>query len=136
MTPIPALLASVALLCASLTIALPSPIHPRLTNTTGAPTSAPVTWYQESTAMSCGLKVSEGTIVADQCYTLFAAGLGIQQDLNHDCVFKVWSGVKDCSGNGTWTATAIPSGNGTTCIYDAVLDGGDFQHKSGIYSCT
>ena len=127
----------VAIICVSLTTALPSPIHDFNKNNT-APSSAPVVWFQApegATDGACGSGGSHGILQADKCYALHTAAMGIQQASKFDCTFKVWNDMSDCTGNGSWTATAIPRGRATTCIYDIVLDGGRFQHKSGIYSC-
>lgn len=127
--------ALMAVICSiPLASALPWPIRD-----VGAPSTAQVVWYQ-ATAMTtdttCGYKVSEGSLEAEKCYTLRTAALGIQQHEKASCVFKVWEGVSDCSGLGSWTETIIPAGNATTCIYANVLDGGAFQHKSGRYRCS
>jgi len=127
------------MMCASLAVALPGSMSYRLgRSTSDVPTSAPVVWYQATqlaTNTTCGLKVAEGILETNHCYTLYTAGMAIKQHESSNCVFKMREGVKDCSGDGSWTATAIPKGNASTCIYPEVLDGGNFQHKSGIYTC-
>ena len=131
---------SMAIMCLSVTTALPSPISPSKVYSANVtkPLSAPVVWYQateQATNDTCGFKVSDGTLQANKCYILHTAALGIQQHESSNCVFKVWNSVSDCSGSGSWTETSIPKGNTTTCVTDNVLDGGSFQHKSGIYWC-
>lgn len=108
------------------------------------PSNLAVTWYQAplifSTAIStdttCGWAVSTGQLDTTRCYVLHTYALGLQQNEQHNCSLKVWDGVSDCSGNGRWTAYTIPSGGGTSCVETGVLDGGNFQHKSAVLTCS
>lgn len=108
------------------------------------PSNLAVTWYQAplafSTAIStdttCGWAVSTGQLNTTRCYVLHTYALGLQQNEQHNCSLKVWDGVSDCSGNGTWTAYAIPSGRGTSCVETGILDGGNFQRKSCVLTCS
>lgn len=128
-----------AILYASFALGHPNPIKRN-----NVPTNLGVTWYQspltftETTTSdsACGLPVSQGQFNTTQCYVLHTDALGIQQDSQHDCVLKVWNGVSDCSGNENWTSYAVPTGHSKTCIETGILDGGSFQHKSCILSCS
>lgn len=124
----------VALFCAPVVLGYPQPILARSQNYT----STAVTWYQgqlEMSSSSCGPEaVSTGILVLNKCTTLHTVGLGISQIQDKECSFKLWTSTSDCSGD-VWTEKDVPSGNATTCISDGVLDGGEFQHASGIWSC-
>jgi hypothetical protein len=129
-----------AMLYASTVIALPQPIIEGISS----PGNVAVTWYQAplafteaiSTDTTCGWAVSTGQLKTTQCYVLHTYALGLQQNEHHACALKVWNSVSDCSGNGTWTMHAIPSGNDTSCVETGVLDGGNFQHKSCVLTCS
>ncbi|KAI4742669.1 hypothetical protein E4T50_06929 [Aureobasidium sp. EXF-12298] len=109
-----------AMLYASTIFAYPQSIA----NQSLIPGNLAVTWYQApldfsesiSTDTACGWAVSTGQLNTTQCY--------------------VWDNVSDCSGNGSWTMHTVPSGRGTSCIETDVLDGGNFQHKSCVLTCS
>jgi hypothetical protein len=129
-----------AMLYASTAFAHPQPG----TQDTLSPSNLAVTWYQAplafsksiSTDTTCGWAVSTGQLKTTQCYVLHTYALGLQQNEQHACTLKVWDSVSDCSGNGTWTTHAIPSGRDTSCVETGVLDGGNFQHKSCVLTCS
>ncbi|KAG9661128.1 hypothetical protein KCU95_g12066, partial [Aureobasidium melanogenum] len=129
-----------AMLYASTIFAYPQSIA----NQSLVPGNLAVTWYQApldfsesmSTDTTCGWAVSTGQLNTTQCYVLHTYALGLQQSEQHDCTLKVWDNVSDCSGNGSWTMHAIPSGRGTSCVETGVLDGGNFQHKSCVLTCS
>ncbi|KAI4728780.1 hypothetical protein E4T49_03435 [Aureobasidium sp. EXF-10728] len=129
-----------AMLFASTGLSHPQPI----TKTSLSPANLAVTWYQAplafsesvSTDTTCGWAVSTAQLNTTQCYVLHTYALGLQQNEQHECALKVWDGVSDCSGNGSWTMHAIPSGRGTSCVETGVLDGGNFQHKSCVLTCS
>ncbi|CAD0113964.1 unnamed protein product [Aureobasidium uvarum] len=129
-----------AMLYASTAFCHPQPII----ESSLSPANLAVTWYQAplafsesiSTETTCGWAVSTGQLNITQCYTLHTYALGLQQDEQHSCALKVWDGVSDCSGNGSWTMHAIPSGRDTSCVKTGVLDGGNFQHKSCVLTCS
>ena len=130
--------ASMALFSMAFTVALPPVVHQvGRAVSMNTPTSAPVVYYQATnlaTSTTCGLKVAENTLDTNKCYTMYTAALGIQQHENRDCIFTIWDNVNDCSDNST-IDIPVPMGNSTICINDNVLDGGKFQHKSGMYLC-
>lgn len=138
----PSIVILTGLLCASAALAHPRPVI----NRDLVPSNLAVTWYQApltfsespstSTDASCGWSVSTGQLNTTECYILHTDALGLQQDELHECVLKVWNGVSDCSGDGSWTSYAVPSGKGTTCVETGVLDGGNFQHKSCVLTCS
>ncbi|CAC9888180.1 MAG: HCP-like protein [Aureobasidium pullulans] len=129
-----------AMLFASTAFAHPQPIveHDLIPGNLG------VTWYQAplafseslSTDATCGWAVSTGQLNTTKCYVLRTDALGLQQNEKHECALKVWDGVSDCSGEGTWTMHAIPSGKSTSCVETGILDGGMFQHKSCMLTCS
>ena len=136
---------AIAMLAAMLYAASTAYAHPQpALEDNRSPGNLAVTWYQAplafstsiSTDTTCGWAVSTGQLNTTRCYVLHTYALGLQQNEQHRCSLKVWDGVSDCSGNGTWTTYAIPNGKGTSCIQTGVLDGGNFQHKSCVLSCS
>lgn len=114
-----------AMLHASTVFAYPQPI----VNQSLVPGNLAVTWYQaplsfnepSSVDTTCGFAVSTGQLNTTQCYILHTYALGLQQNDQHECTLKVWDDTSDCSGNGSWTMHAIPSGTGTSCVETGVL---------------
>ena len=103
-------------------------------------TQTKVTYYQGSAGniatanpASCLMPVGSDTLQADRCYAILTTGLGVQQTINGICTYTLYRGSKSCDGD--TTTIVLPSGNGTTCIDTGVLDGGEYDLASGVWTC-
>lgn len=86
----------------------------------------------------CGMYTGERTIQQGTCMDLLTAAVGLQQTEYGSCSFTLYENVVGCDpgpGGSTGRVIPIPNGVGKTCIGTGVVDGGMYQHASGIWVC-
>ena len=123
-----------ALATASSVYAIP---HDKL-RCSSSSTNASIIYYQggSESAPCGGFAVATGALLPNTCHAIKTYGISIAQSSTKNCTHTLFSGAPDCGNNTSIvTRVPIPAGNDSVCLEGGILDGGKFEHASGIWSC-
>ncbi|KAM3089476.1 hypothetical protein ACMFMG_001067 [Clarireedia jacksonii] len=117
-------------------LSLASPIVPRQAacSSSSSSTVVKMDYYQGFTSPSnCGVDVAPSNITANVCVNMVTQGVNVFPSDTDNCVFTLWKGTTDCSGDpaGTYDLTV---GGSPVCVGTGVMEP-QWYHGSAKLTC-
>lgn len=116
------------------------PTHPYPTNTTIAYYQGGAGTAGTTDASFCAVAVAQGTLQSGFCQKLLVEAIALPRAVGADCSFTLWPGSQSCDGEER-RVVALPGlkegeeEGQMMCVGTGVLDGGKWQHASGVWLC-